>query len=74
MKDRHYTSFKEIDRDLTILQLKREIAAEELKTDLHHLKESLQPRELFADLAGGDLLKKFLLSWGIGSLLRKIRG
>jgi hypothetical protein len=74
MKDRYYTSFKEIDRDLTILQLKRDISAEELKADLRHLKESLEPRELLTDLVGGDLLKKFLLSWGIGYLLRKIRG
>lgn len=74
MKDRQYTSFREIDRDLTILQLKRDIAAEELKADLRHLKEGLEPRELLSDLVGGDMLKKFLLSWGIGYLLKKIRG
>lgn len=74
MKDWHYTSFKEIDRDLTILQLKRDIAAEELKADFRNLKESLEPRELLSDLVGGDVLKKFLFSWAMGYLLRKIRG
>ncbi|MCO5724201.1 DUF6327 family protein [Robiginitalea marina] len=74
MKDWHYTSFKEIDRDLTILELKRDIAAEELKADFRNLKESLEPRELLSDLVGGDVLKKFLFSWAMGYLLRKIRG
>lgn len=73
MKNRIYTSFDEVDRDLKVLDLRREIAKEELKGDVLELKHRLEPPELLSSLRDG-FLKKLLFSWLVGFIIRKIRG
>lgn len=72
MKNRIYTSFEEVDRDLKVLQLRRQIAQEEIKGDLADIKKHFEPPEILTFLRDG-ILKKLLLSWLIGFILRKIR-
>jgi hypothetical protein len=72
MKNRIYTSFEEVDRDLKILDLRREIAKEELKGGVLDLKHRFEPPELLSSLGDG-FLKKMLFSWLIGFIIRKIR-
>jgi hypothetical protein len=47
-----YTSFEEIDRDLRILELSREIELENLKLTYSEAKESLYPKQLLGGLGG----------------------
>lgn len=72
MKNRQYTSFEEVDRDLKILSLRRQIAEEEIKGNLGDLKRRFEPASIFSSLGEG-VIKKFLISWVLGFLLRKIR-
>jgi hypothetical protein len=72
MKNRIYTSFEEVDRDLKVLNLRRQIAQEELKGDLMDLKSRFEPPEILSLLRDG-VLKKLLFSWLIGFIIRKIR-
>ena len=72
MKNRHYTSFEEVDKDLKILHLRRQIAEEEFKGNLGEFKRRFEPASLFSSLGEG-VIKKFLISWVLGFVLRKIR-
>lgn len=72
MNSKQYTSFEEVDRDLKILQLRRQIAQEELKGDIGDLKSMFEPPQLFASFGEG-FLKKLLISWLMGFLLRRVR-
>jgi hypothetical protein len=72
MKNRIYTSFKEVDRDLKVLSLRRQIAREEIKGDVIDIKKRFEPPELLSYLRDG-VLKKLLFSWLVGFVIRKIR-
>ncbi len=72
MNNRQYTSFEEVDRDLKILHLRRQIAEEEIKGNLAEFKKRFEPPALLASLKEG-VVKKFLISWALGFLLRKMR-
>ncbi|SDD73150.1 hypothetical protein SAMN05421636_101533 [Pricia antarctica] len=60
MIPKKYTSFKEIDNDLKILKLQREIDMENLKMNFSLTKQSLQPAHLLGGFGG--LVKSFLIS------------
>lgn len=72
MKGRVYTSFEEVDKDLRILQLKREIAREQVKGEVVGVKRFFEPPELFSFLGEG-IVKKMLLSWLVAFVLRRFR-
>ncbi len=72
MKNRIYRSFEEVDRDLKILNLRRQIAREEIKGDLGDIKKRFEPPEILSNLREG-LLKKVFFSWLAGFIIRKIR-
>lgn len=47
-----YSSFEEIDKDLAILKLKKEIDEEQLKLSANELKASVAPVKLVTNFAG----------------------
>lgn len=55
-----YTSFDEIDRDLQILKLQREIGKEELKLKIQKTKNNLLPTNLLGGASG--IIQKVLLT------------
>jgi len=67
-----YDSFEEVNKDLKILDLRRQIAREQVKGNISSIKEILQPPEILSVLGSG-MLKKFLISTLIGFLLRRFR-
>ncbi len=46
MAERNYSSFKEIDQQLKILWLQKEIDCENIKLGIHRSKDNLNPRKL----------------------------
>lgn len=72
MKNRVYTSFEEVDRDLKVLSLRREIAHEEIKGNLRDFKSHFEPPEILSSLRDGAL-KKLFFSWLVAFIIRKIR-
>lgn len=58
---KHYHSFEEIDKDLKILRLQREIEVESLKLAFNESKRSLYPSNLIGGTSG--LIKKLLISF-----------
>lgn len=66
MQGKIYTSFDEISRDLSRLELERNIAKEELKFTKHQLEEDLAPNKWVSLL--GTMAKKYF-GWYI---MRKI--
>lgn len=67
-----YSSFEEVDKDIRILDLRRQIAKERVKGDLTSIKEQFQPPEIVSFLGSG-VLKKLLFSWLFGYILRRLR-
>ena len=67
-----YASFEEVNKDLQILDLRRQIAREQVKGNISSIKEGLQPPEILSVLGSG-MLKKFLISTLIGFVLRRFR-
>jgi hypothetical protein len=67
-----YASFEEVNKDLQILDLRRQIAREQVKGNISSIKEGLQPPEILSVLSSG-MLKKFLISTLIGFVLRRFR-
>ncbi|MGR7813770.1 DUF6327 family protein [Lacinutrix undariae] len=65
MKKKHYNSLKEIQSELHLLQLQREIQLEELKLTRHQLKDDLSPANWISTIFNG--VKKY----GLLMLLRK---
>ena len=55
-----YTSFDEIDRDLQILKLQREIGKEEFKLKVQKTRNNLLPTNLLGGMSG--ILQKVLLT------------
>ena len=72
MNNRIYKSFEEVDRDLKVLSLRRQIAQEEMKGDLIDIKKRFEPPEILSFLRDG-VLKKLLFSWLVGVVIRKLR-
>jgi hypothetical protein len=64
-----YSSFREIDQQLQIFSLQREIDKESLKLNLNRVKVDLYP----SNLMGGfkDVLQKSLLTLVITKLLKR---
>jgi len=69
MIPKKYTSFKEIDNDLKILKLQRQIDMENLKMNLNQTKHSLQPTNLLGGFGG--LVKSFLISLFAKKVLKR---
>ena len=72
MKNRIYTSFEEVDKDLHILNLRREIAREEIKGEFIDIKSRFEPPEMFSFLRDG-ILKKLFFSWLVSFIFRKFK-
>ena len=69
---RIFNSFEEVDKDLKILNLKREIAIERMKGDVEDVKDRFRPPEVLSLLNSGTL-RKVLISWAFGYLLKRLR-
>jgi hypothetical protein len=67
-----YTSFEEVDKDLKILDLRRQIAKEQVKGNLSRIKQQLQPPEILSFLGSG-VLKKLIISSVFGYIVRRLR-
>lgn len=53
---REYKNFKEVDRDLKLLKLQKEIDKEKILLNYNQTKESLSPKQLLKSV-GDSLLK-----------------
>ncbi|MGB7395084.1 MAG: DUF6327 family protein [Pricia sp.] len=60
MIPKRYSSFDEIDQDLKILKLERDIDRENLKMTFRQAKSNLYPTSLLGGVGG--IVKKFLIS------------
>lgn len=67
-----YDNFEEVDKDLKILNLRRQIDREQVKGNISSIKEGLQPPEILSILGSG-MLKKLVISTLFGYVLRRIR-
>ena len=61
-----YTSFEEIEEELKELDLKRQIAVEELKLTSHQVKEDLSVS------AGTDFMMNILYKYGLSFLFKRL--
>ncbi len=61
MVRKEYTSFEEIDMDLQILELERQIDKEQLKLTIQEAKNSLYPTSLMGGVGG--IAQKLLLTF-----------
>jgi hypothetical protein len=69
---RRYNSFDEVEKDIKILDLRRQIAMEQVKGDFVSIKEHFQPPEILSYFGSG-VFKKVLFSWLLGFVLRRLR-
>lgn len=69
MIPKKYTSFKEIDQDLKVLKLQREIDLENMKLNFRQAKSNLYPTSLLGGVGG--IIKKFLISIFAKKVLNK---
>lgn len=65
-----YTSFEEIDRDLKIIQLQRQIEEEKVKLAVQNTKKELYPTNILGGMA--PLLQKIAISFIAKKLLKKM--
>ncbi|MCA0958665.1 DUF6327 family protein [Flagellimonas ruestringensis] len=70
MMHTEYTSFEEIDRDLKILKLQRQIQEEKVKLAVQNTKEEFYPANILGGLA--PLFQKIAISLVAKKLLRKL--
>ncbi|SHI48511.1 DUF6327 family protein [Pseudozobellia thermophila] len=70
MIPKKYTSYEEIDRDLKVLRLQKEIDREHLKLSAQRIKRGFYPTELLGGVGG--VLRKFMVSVVVGKLLKKL--
>lgn len=70
MMDKKYSSFEQINKDLKILRLEREVDKEQLKLNIEQLKNSFYPTSLLGGLGG--ITKKFLLTMVIKKFVKKL--
>lgn len=71
MSEKEYTSFEQINKDLRILKLQREVDKEQLKLNIEQLKTSMYPTSLLGGVGG--ITKKFLLTLFIKKIVKKLR-
>nr|WP_321415387.1 DUF6327 family protein [uncultured Allomuricauda sp.] len=64
-----YTSFEDIDKDLKVLKLQRQIDEEQVKLSLQKTKEELYPTNILTSLA--PLFQKLALTIVAKKLLNK---
>ncbi|NDV14631.1 hypothetical protein GO009_01215 [Muricauda sp. TY007] len=64
-----YTSFEEIDHDLKILRLQRQIEEEKVKLAVQNTKKELYPTNILGGMA--PLLQKIAISFIAKKLLKK---
>ncbi|MBO0330896.1 DUF6327 family protein [[Muricauda] lutisoli] len=65
-----YTSFNEIDRDLKVLKLQRQIEEEKVKLAIHNTKEELYPTNILNGLA--PLIQKVAITLIAKKILKKL--
>ncbi|MCX2838871.1 MULTISPECIES: DUF6327 family protein [Salinimicrobium] len=58
---REYKNFKEIDRDLKLLKLQKEIDKEKVLLSYNQTKESLSPKRILKDAADSVLKNRYVL-------------
>lgn len=58
---RVYTSFKEIDRDLRVLHLQKEIDQETMKLQVNEVKDSLSAVSILTSIVGAIAKKAVIL-------------
>lgn len=58
---REYKNFKEIDRDLKLLKLQKEIDKEKILLSFNETKESLSPKRVLKDAANSVLRNRYVL-------------
>ncbi len=71
MKERKYSSFKEIDQDIRILELQREVDKERLKLAFQNTKEELYPVNILGGIGG--VAKKLTISLLLSKILKKFK-
>jgi len=74
MNKKMYTSYEEIDFDIQILNLERDIHYRKLITSLHHTKEHLTPKIFSASSLvniGSDVIKYLPIQEGLIYLVLK---
>lgn len=71
MKTKQYNSFEQIDNDLNILRLKREINKETIKNSLQRVKTDLYPSNLFVNFKG--IVHNYILTFTIKNLRKLVR-
>lgn len=69
MIQKQYTTFAEIDRDLKVLKLHREIDEEKVKLAIQHTKVELYPTNILGGIT--PLLQKVAMSLIAKKLLKK---
>jgi hypothetical protein len=69
MINKQYTSFEEINQDLRILKLQREVDKEHLKLNMQQVKNSLYPTNLLGGVGG--ITKKLLLTLAVNKIVKK---
>ena len=70
MIHKEYTTFKDIDHDLKILKLQRQIDEEELKLSYENAKKELYPINILGGLA--PIIQKVAISLVAKKLLKKL--
>lgn len=65
-----YTTFDQIDKDLKILRLQREIEVENLKLSYVRARESLYPTQLLGGVPG--ILKKLAFSIAAKKIMERL--
>lgn len=70
MMRKTYTSFEEIDKDLKILKLKRQIQEEKVKLAVENTKKEFYPTNIIGGLA--PLIQKIMISMVAKKLLNKL--
>jgi len=74
MRNKQYNSYKEVDRDLKILKLQKEIHYQKLLQKGENIKDALQFTSVLPDVAIGavDVFSRGAIGAVLGFLLRKI--
>lgn len=72
MRTRRYTSFEDIDADLKILHLRRDIDKETLKYQLQDAKTKIYPSNLLGGV--GNIVQKIAVAFIARKLVKKISG
>lgn len=72
MRTREYTSFQDIDADLKILQLRRDIDKETIKYQLQEAKSKVYPTNLLGGV--GNIVQKIAVAFIARKLVKKVSG